>query len=72
MGEKEKTVSGLDVVIVKEDLQILQRDFGLMRDTQTSELSMLEGTIPETDGNRWIFERGSTRAWKVWKGAWSL
>eukprot|EP00975_Prorocentrum_lima_P015564 3297189-Prorocentrum_lima.AAC.1 len=46
MEEKEKTGSEVDVVNVARDLRVLQQDFSLPRDTLTSEVPLLEGTIP--------------------------
>eukprot|EP00975_Prorocentrum_lima_P022395 4711705-Prorocentrum_lima.AAC.1 len=46
MEEKEKTGSEVDVANVARDLNILQPDFSFLRDTLTSEMSLLEGTIP--------------------------
>eukprot|EP00975_Prorocentrum_lima_P062655 12886776-Prorocentrum_lima.AAC.1 len=49
MADKEPT--GLligDVTGLERDLHVLQHNFGLMKDTMASELSVLEGTVPDT------------------------
>eukprot|EP00975_Prorocentrum_lima_P035636 7490932-Prorocentrum_lima.AAC.1 len=50
MSERERTGSGVDVSTAKKDLQLLQQDFGMARDTLCSELAVLEGTIPNAKG----------------------
>eukprot|EP00975_Prorocentrum_lima_P050358 10543556-Prorocentrum_lima.AAC.1 len=46
MEEKEKSGFGVDMVNVAKGLKALQQASSLLRDTLTSEVSMLEGTIP--------------------------
>eukprot|EP00975_Prorocentrum_lima_P061923 12882659-Prorocentrum_lima.AAC.1 len=63
MVEREQAGSGVDESDVKKYLQTLQQDFGLMRDTMTSEFSMLEGTIPNAKevAAKWVARGGSLR-----------
>eukprot|EP00975_Prorocentrum_lima_P020012 4211168-Prorocentrum_lima.AAC.1 len=54
MVEGERTGSGVDVLNVKKDLQLRQQDFGMMRDSLSSELALLEGALPkcQRDGGK--------------------
>eukprot|EP00975_Prorocentrum_lima_P064472 12897770-Prorocentrum_lima.AAC.1 len=52
MADRERTGSGVDVSSVKKYIQLLQQGFGMTRDNLSSELAVLEGTIPHGNHER--------------------